>query len=201
MPRSKPVRFTEYGCAAVTKAPTSPTAFRMQIVGVRIAAGFPREPGRFHPDAVISAAQHAFWTETANNPESPIYGGRCWTMHGALPGPGMLALSGPFRVRMRFGRMARITSRPLAERRAGSVPLDAGSRDICADAGVLNVATDRLHGAVLGFAAAEVASARPVLQPLAMVHGFDPVEDGGVLSFLSRAAADRKDCPAGRGCP
>ena len=72
--------------------------------------------------------------------------------------------------------------------RVGASELGAAIRDICARGGV-EVDTSELRGVLEGYALSGVYSVRDALEPLRAAFGFDLIERGGNLVFVSEAAA------------
>ncbi len=191
VPGSKPVWFTEMGCAALDKGTNQPNKFLDAMSSESTLPYF--SDGR--RDDVIQAAyvraMTEFWSEPANNPTRRAYGrtaaGRmidmsrahvwCWD---ARPFPAFPA------------RLDLWSDGPAWERghwlngRAGAVPLSDVVAEICREAGVRAYDTEGLRGLVRGFALSGSESGRAALQPLMLAHGFDAVERDGVLGFVMR---------------
>ncbi|WP_374635810.1 glycoside hydrolase/phage tail family protein [Paracoccus sp. (in: a-proteobacteria)] len=191
VPGSKPVWFTEMGCAALDKGTNQPNKFLDAMSSESTLPYF--SDGR--RDDVIQAAyiraMTEFWGNPANNPARAAYGrtgaGRmidmsrahvwCWD---ARPFPAFPA------------RLDLWSDGPAWERghwlngRAGAVPLSDVVAEICREAGVRAYDTEGLRGVVRGFALSGAESGRAALQPLMLAHGFDAIERDGVLSFVMR---------------
>ncbi len=191
VPGSKPVWFTEMGCAALDKGTNQPNKFLDAMSSESTLPYF--SDGR--RDDVIQAAyvraMTEFWGDPANNPARAAHGrtgaGRmidmtrahvwCWD---ARPFPAFPA------------RLDLWSDGPAWERghwlngRAGAVPLSDVVAEICREAGVRAYDTKGLRGLVRGFALSGSESGRAALQPLMLAHGFDAIERDGVLSFVMR---------------
>ncbi len=191
VPGSKPVWFTEMGCAALDKGTNQPNKFLDAMSSESMLPYF--SDGR--RDDVIQAAyvraMTEFWGDPVNNPARAAYGrigaGRmidmsrahvwCWD---ARPFPAFPA------------RLDLWSDGPAWERghwlngRAGAVPLSDVVAEICREAGVRAFDTQGLHGLVRGFALSGSENGRAALQPLMLAHGFDAVERDGILGFVMR---------------
>ena len=191
IPGSKPVWFTEMGCAALDKATNQPNKFLDAMSSESVLPYF--SDGR--RDDVVQAAyvraMTEFWSDPVNNPARGAYGrtdaGRmidtsrahvwCWD---ARPFPAFPA------------RTDLWSDGPAWERghwlngRAGAVPLSDVVAEICREAGVRAFDAEGLRGLVRGYALSGSESGRAALQPLMLAHGFDAVERDGVLGFVMR---------------
>ncbi|WBU53848.1 glycoside hydrolase TIM-barrel-like domain-containing protein [Paracoccus sp. SCSIO 75233] len=196
VPRSKPIWFTEMGCAALDKATNQPNKF---LDAQSSESRLPHYSTGRRDDAVQAAYIRAvtrYWGDPANNPDGS-YGGPmvdlsrthvwCWDArpYPAFPGRGDLWSDGPAWVRGHW-----------LNGRAGAVPLAAVVADICEAAGVRGVDISGLSGVVRGYVAAAGDTPRAALQPLMLAYGFDAVERDGVLRFLMRDARVTADLAA-----
>lgn len=191
VPRSKPVWFTEMGCAALDKGTNQPNKFLDAMSSESVLPHF--SDGR--RDDVIQAAyvraMTEFWGDPANNPARAAYGrtgaGRmidmsrahvwCWDARPfpAFPGRTDLWSDGPAWERGHW-----------LNGRAGAVPLADVVAELCREAGVRAFDTEGLRGLVRGYTLSGGESGRAALQPLMLAHGFDAVERDGVLGFVMR---------------
>lgn len=187
VPGAKPVRFTEYGCAAIDKGTNEPNKF---LDPKSSESALPRYSSGERDDYLqlqYFRAMYAHWRDAANNPEATAYAGRMVDMDHAyawawdsrpfpeFPRNETLWADGP---NWRTGHW--LNGRNLNQ------PLDAIVREICEGSDVAGSVTAALHGAVPGFALQDSTTARAGLQPLSMAYGFDALEAGGALAFLSR---------------
>ncbi len=193
VPGSKPVWFTEMGCAALDKGTNQPNKFLDAMSSESMLPYF--SDGR-RDDLVQAAyvrAMTGFWGDPANNPARVAFGrtgaGRmvdmarahvwCWD---ARPYPAFPA------------RLDLWSDGPAWERghwlngRAGAVPLADVVAEICREAGVRAFDAEALRGLVRGYALSGAETGRAALQPLMLAHGFDAVERDGVLRFVMRGA-------------
>ncbi|WP_370241330.1 baseplate multidomain protein megatron [Pararhodobacter marinus] len=190
-PRSKPVWFTEYGCAAIDKGTNQPNVF----LDPKSSESFAPYHSTGARDDLMQMqylrAMHGFWTDPANNPLSDVYGGRMvdWSRShawawDARPWPWFPALTDEWSDGGNWLRGHWITGRAAAQ------PLDAVVAEICQRAGLTDFDVSGLYGVVRGYGVASTASARSALQPLMLAHGFEAVEREGVLVFRMRTGRD-----------
>ena len=188
VPGSKPIWFTEMGCAALDKATNQPNKFLDANSSESMLPHF--SDGR-RDDALQAAYVEAvtrFWSDPAHNPATTD--GRrmldlqrahvwCWDARPfpAFPKRRDLWSDGPAWERGHW-----------LNGRAGAVTLRAVVADICRAAGVAAFDVSGLSGVVRGYALTAGESGRAALQPLMLAHGFDAVERDGVLRFAMRDA-------------
>lgn len=187
VPKSKPIRFTEYGCAAIEKGTNQPNKFLDPKSSESMLPKFSN--GR--RDDLIQMqylrAYHEFWAEPGANPVSPYFGGRMVDMSrahvwawDARPFPQFPNLIDVWGDGDNYARGHWITGRSTNQ------PLAAVVAEICSWAGILNADVSDLRGVVRGYWLNDVQSARAALQPLMQAFGFDATEQGGRLTFLMR---------------
>ncbi|EYD73789.1 baseplate multidomain protein megatron [Limimaricola hongkongensis] len=186
-PGMKPIRFTELGCAAIDRGTNQPNKF----LDPKSSESARPHQSRGHRDELIQMqylrAVHRHFADPAANPVSVVYGGPMLDTERMLvwawdlrPYPWFPGLAEVWNDGANWARGHWITGR-TAHRDLASVVAE-----ICAGAGVTAIDTSRLHGLVRGYVAQGVQSARALLQPLMLAHGFDAVERDGVLVFRSR---------------
>ena len=190
VPESKPIWFTEFGCAAVDKGTNEPNKF---IDEKSSESALPRySDGR--RDELIQMqylrAMFEFWGEAANNPSSSLYAGPMVDMSRShvwawdtrpfpwFPNAGGLWSDAPNYYRGHWLN-GRTSARALADVVA----------EICARSGAGAVDVSALYGLVRGYSVAAVDSARAALQPLLLAYGAEAVERDGVLAFHNRTGA------------
>ncbi|MCU0905158.1 MAG: glycoside hydrolase/phage tail family protein, partial [Tabrizicola sp.] len=189
IPQSKPIRFTEYGCAAIDKGTNQPNRF-LDLLSSE--SGLPRASNGRRDDLIqiqYLRAHALHWADEDSNPLSPIFGGpmvdfghaHAWAWD-ARPFPAFPARSDLWSDSGNYARGHWLNGR------ASSQPLSAVISEICHLAGASPVVTDRAHGLVRGFHVAETTTARAMLQPLLLANAVDPVERDGSMAFLSRQA-------------
>lgn len=187
VPGSKPVWFTEFGCAAIDKGTNQPNRF---LDPKSSESGLPYASNGRRDDLVQMQYLRAmldFWNDPANNPVSEIYGGAmvdmsrahawAWDTRPFPQFPGNTALWGDGANYARGHWLnGRVTAQPLANVVA----------EICERSGADGVDVSGLYGLVRGYAVAENGSGRGALQPLMLSYGFDAVERDGALRFRMR---------------
>jgi hypothetical protein len=186
VPGSKPIWFTEYGCAALDKATNQPNKF---LDAMSSESTLPHYSSGQRDDAIQAAyiqAVTSYWSRPANNP-AKAGGGRmvvldrahvwCWDARPfpAFPGRPDLWSDGPAWQRGHW-----------LNGRAGSVMLASVIADICREAGVANFDVSAVTGVVRGFHVNGGESSRAALQPILLAHGIDAVERDGCLRFVPR---------------
>ncbi|RYE51762.1 MAG: host specificity protein, partial [Hyphomicrobiales bacterium] len=189
IPGSKPIRFTEYGCAAVDKGSNQPNRF----IDVKSSeSGLPAWSNGRRDDLVqmqylIAVSQ--YWNESANNPLSGVYGGPMVDMGHAFawawdarPFP---EFPGQFEV---WSDAANYSRGHWLNGRASNQPLPSVVQEICKNSGLEQIDTTRLYGLVRGYQQSDIATARSSLQPLMLAYGFDVSEREGELVFRNRTA-------------
>ncbi|ARJ69776.1 baseplate multidomain protein megatron [Paracoccus contaminans] len=196
VPGSKPIWFTEYGCAALDKATNQPNKFLDALSSESMLPWY--SDGR-RDDAIQAAyvdAVTAYWRDPANNPER-AGGGRmvdlsrahvwCWDArpYPAFPARSDLWADGPAWERGHW-----------LNGRATALPLKDVVANICRASGLGAVDAGGLHGLVRGYCVGGAESGRSVLQPLMLAHGFDAVERDGALRFAMRDGRLDETVPA-----
>ncbi|XDA96549.1 glycoside hydrolase/phage tail family protein [Sulfitobacter sp. LCG007] len=187
VPESKPIWFTELGCAAVDKGTNQPNKF---LDPKSSESELPHYSNGLRDDFIqmqYLRAMYSHWTDGKNNPVSSVYGARMLNMsrafvwawdarpypyfpvNGALWGDGENYYRGHW-------LNGRVTARSLASVVA----------EICRDAGLSHVDVSGLFGTVRGYSVTEVGDARAALQPLMLRYGFDAIERDGMLVFRMR---------------
>ncbi len=188
VPGMKPIRFTEYGCAALDKGSNEPNRF---LDTKSSESGLPRGSNGRRDDLMqlqYLRATHEFWSDTTKNPAATLYSGRmvdvahshawAWDARPFPEFPGNAAVwddgSNYYRGHWLNGR-------------SSGQPLAAVVRDICEEAGlVTGINVDQAYGIVRGYIVDTTGSARAALQPLMIGYGMDVGERDGELRFMIR---------------
>lgn len=193
-PESKPIWFTELGCAAVDKGTNQPNKF---LDPKSSESDLPYYSTGARDDLIPQQylrAQLGYWGETAHNPVSSVYGeqmldlARCfvWAWDARpypwFPANERLWSDGP-NYRRGHWLNGRVSGRSLA----------SVVQEICARVGMNEVDTSGLHGFVRGYIVPQVSDARRALQPLMLAYGFDAIERDGTLLFRMRTGAKAID--------
>jgi hypothetical protein len=205
IPSSKPIRFTEYGCAAVDKGANQPNKF---VDPKSSESSLPHYSTGERDDAMqlqYLRAMIGYWTDASRNPDSPIYGGQMIDMDHSLvwawdarPAPAFPELVEFWADGVNHARGHWFSGR------AGLQPLAAVIAEVCERGGLNDVDVSRVEGIVRGYAPTGAATARAELQPLLMTYGVEVAERAGRLTFWMREAAAvtrlvPEDCVRGDG--
>ncbi|MEZ5750684.1 MAG: glycoside hydrolase/phage tail family protein [Paracoccaceae bacterium] len=191
IPRSKPVWFVEYGCAAIDKGANQPNVFFDPKSSESALPWFSDGQRDDTMQMQYIRAMAEFWADPENNPISDIYGGpmlewsrsHAWAWD-ARPWPWFPALGGT------WGDGDNWTTGHWLTGRSSAQPLAAVVAEICQTAGVTCFDVSSLHGVVRGYTVDSTATGRAALQPLMLVHGFEAIERNGCLTFVMRGAGD-----------
>ena len=187
VPGSKPVRFTEFGCAAIDRGTNEPNKF----LDPKSSESRPPRFSSGRRDDLIQMqylrAMREFWTDSANNPISAHYGAPMVDMDrahvwawDARPFPVFPNLTSVWSDGDNYGRGHWLNGRATNQVLASVVS------DICEASGVERADVSKLYGLVRGFWTGEVGSARSALQPLMLAYGFESLERDGRLQFRMR---------------
>ncbi len=191
VPQSKPIRFTEFGCAATDKAANQPNVFGDPK---SVEAALPYFSTGARDDLAqrrVIETEIAHWADAARNPISSVYGGKmiaadrlylyAWD---ARPYPFFPAR------RDVWGDGAEWERGHWLNGRAGRAPLGLLVEAIATEAGGLapSFAADAsaVSGVVGGYVLDRPMSAREAIDPLADVFAFDAVERPEGVRFFSR---------------
>lgn len=186
-PLSKPIWFTEFGCAAIDKGANQPNKF---LDPKSSESQLPHYSNGGRDDFMQMQYLRAVighYAQGANNPASTEYDGRMidttrmhvWAWDARpypfFPGNRNLWLDGDNYARGHWLN-GRATNRSLASVVA----------EICERSGVTQYDVSRLYGVVRGYTVPDIDTARAALQPLMLAYGFDAMEREGVLIFENR---------------
>ena len=187
VPGSKPIWFTEIGCAAIDKGTNQPNKF---LDPKSSESALPKYSSGARDDLLqmqFLRAVFEYWADPANNPEATLYAGQMvdpsraflWAWDARpypfFPGNTELWSDG--------GNYAR---GHWLNGRVGARALGSVVAEICESAGVTTVDTSKLYGSVKGYSTSGGETARSTLQPLMLAYGFDAVEREGQLVFKNR---------------
>jgi hypothetical protein len=186
VPGSKPIRFTEYGCAAIDKGSNQPNRF----IDVKSSeSGLPAFSNGRRDDLIqmqYLRAQADYWADSTNNPASTLYSGpmldmdraHVWTWD-ARPFP-------EFPGNPLWSDGANYARGHWLNGRVSTQALASVVAEICERSGVSSFDVSEVFGLVRGYAQADVGSARAALQPLMLAYGMEAVERDGTLRFKMR---------------
>ena len=187
VPQSKPVWFTEFGCAAIDKGTNEPNKF----LDPKSSESFVPNYSNGRRDDLIQMqylrAMIDYWRDPANNPVSEVFGAPMVDMDrahvwawDARPFPQFPANADTWADGDNYARGHWITGRVSAQ------PLSSVVAEICGRSGVSAVDVSGLYGIVRGYSVADTGTGRAGLQPLMLGYGFEALERDGVLTFRMR---------------
>ncbi|MCA0873647.1 glycoside hydrolase/phage tail family protein [Seohaeicola saemankumensis] len=194
VPGSKPVWFTELGCAAIDKGTNQPNKF---LDPKSSESALPLFSNGRRDDLIQRAYLQAVlghWAKPENNPLSDIYGGPMLDLDNAYvwawdarPFPAFP------NTRSQWSDGANYARGHWLNGRVGARTLASVVTEICRRSGVDALDTSQLYGIVRGYVTEQVGDARQALQPLMLRYGFDVVERDGLLRFVMRDGAPAVD--------
>lgn len=187
VPGSKPIRFTELGCAAIDKGTNEPNKF----LDPKSSESRPPKYSNGRRDDLIQMqylrAMREYWIDPSNNPWGPLYGGPMIDMErahvwawDARPFPIFPNLTSNWSDGENYDRGHWLNGRATNQVLASVVS------DICERSGVGIPDVGRVYGLVRGYWSGEVGSARSALQPLMLAYGFESLEREGKIQFRTR---------------
>jgi GTA TIM-barrel-like domain/Putative phage tail protein len=187
MPGSKPIWFTEIGCAAIDKGTNQPNKF---LDPKSSESSLPKYSSGARDDFIqmrYLRALNEFWADPVNNPTDAETGVQMLDMSrahvwawDARPFPWFPARGALWSDGANYSRGHWLNGRETSRSLASVVS------EICTRSGVAAHDVSGLHGVVRGYAVADVTGGRNALQPLMLAHGFDVAEREGVLAFFTR---------------
>ena len=184
----KPIRFTEYGCAALDKGTNEPNRF---LDAQSSESALPRASNGRRDDFLhlqYFRAMHQFWSDPAHNPAAHAYAGRmvdlarchAWAWD-ARPFPEFPGNADVWGDGANYDRGHWLNGRSTGQSLAAVV------QDICDGAGVgAAVSVDAAYGVVRGYSVTDTGTARSALQPLMTAYAMDVAEREGGLTFQIR---------------
>lgn len=191
VPQSKPVWFTEYGCAAIDKGANQPNKFLDEKSS---ESSLPKYSTGLRDDFMQQQyirAMTTYWGDEQNNPVSEVYGGEMIDMSmsnvwawDTRPYPYFPANTELWSDGENYYRGHWLNGRASAQ------ALTSVVRELCARSDVEEVDVTNLYGLVRGYTVTDVQGARSSLQPLMLAYGFDAVERDGVLVFQNRTGRE-----------
>ncbi|MFQ6548838.1 glycoside hydrolase/phage tail family protein [Aestuariibius sp. 2305UL40-4] len=187
MPGSKPIWFTEIGCAAIDKGTNEPNKF---LDPKSSESSLPKYSNGLRDDFMqlqYLRALHHHWSLPENNPVSAETGlqmvdttrAHVWAWD-ARPFPFFPNNREVWSDGANYARGHWITGRATAR------PLASVVAEICEEAGIIDYDVSALWGIVRGYVTSDVTTGRAALQPLMTAYGFDAIERGGKLVFRTR---------------
>ena len=188
VPQSKPIWFTEYGCAAIDKGANEPNKF-LDPKSSESVLPYASDGRR---DEVMQMqylrAMQSYWSGAAN-PVSQVYGGPMIDMGRAFvwawdarPYPQFPGNTALWSDGANYARGHWVSGRMTAQ------PLASVVAEICAQAGLEQIDVSGLYGRVRGYALSGAETGRGALQSLMLAYGFEAVEREGTVVFRMRDA-------------
>ena len=185
--QSKPIRFTEYGCAAIDKGTNQPNKFLDPKSSESL---LPRHSNGRQDELMqmqYLRAMAGYWSNAANNPVSVEYEAPMldwdhsyvWAWD-ARPYPFFPNNRELWSDGDNYARGHWLTGRASARTLASVVD------ELCQRAGLQHYDVSGLYGHVRGYVVEDVTDARSALQALVLRYGFDAIDRGGVLTFRMR---------------
>ena len=191
VPQSKPIWFTELGCAALDKAANQPNAFVDAKSSENLLPYFSngQRDDLIQNRHVIATGE--YWSATgSHNPQSTLYAGRMvdperiflWAWD-ARPYPQFPARTDVWADGMNYDRGHWLNGR------IGAAPLGALIQSVCQSYGFFDADAGGVEGLIDGYGIDRGMSARDALEGLLATYGIDAVESNGVLRFFMRKRA------------
>ncbi|MCV2871099.1 glycoside hydrolase/phage tail family protein [Defluviimonas sp. WL0050] len=187
VPQSKPVWFTEFGCAAIDKGTNEPNKF---LDPKSSESSLPVYSNGRRDDLIQMQYLRAvidYWRDPQRNPVSTEYGGPMIDMDrahvwawDARPFPHFPANSDLWSDGENYARGHWMNGRVSAQ------PLSSVVAEICARSDLNDIDVDGLYGLVRGYSVADVTTGRSALQPLMLAYGFEALERDGLMRFRMR---------------
>lgn len=186
-PQSKPVWFTEFGCAAIDKGTNQPNKF---LDPKSSESQLPYYSNGMRDDFMqmqYLRAMFAHYGDKAHNPVSEVYAApmvdlsrmHVWAWD-ARPFPFFPANAALWSDGDNYARGHWLNGRATARTLASVIA------EICARAGVADIDVSRVRGVVRGYQIADISTGRAALQPLLVAYGVEAVERDGQLIFSTR---------------
>ncbi len=195
VPQGKPIWLTEVGCPAVDKGANQPNVFPDPKSSESFVPHFSSGARddlmqRRYLEAVLSAFDPEHGADGTHNPVSSVYGGRMvepsgihlWTWD-ARPYPVFPAAHDLWSDAPNWQTGHWLTGR------LGGAPLDALVASILADCGIGDAEASALRHACEGYVVDRPMTPRAMIDPLAMLYGFDASAGDGSLRFVQRGGA------------
>jgi len=187
VPQSKPIRFTEYGCAAIDKGANQPNKFLDPKSSESALPKFSTGQRDDLQQLAYYTAMARFWRNPANNPNSLLYAGKMLDFSHSLAWAWDARPFPVFPVNQAlWDDGVNYEAGHWLNGRAANQPLAAVINEVCEEAGLTGANTDLALGVVRGYAVNDVTSARAILQPVLQAASVDAVAREGVLHFMRR---------------
>ena len=189
VPLSKPLRFTELGCAAIDKGTNQPNKFldpKSSESGLPYFSTGQRDE---YIQRQYFRAMLGYWKDAFNNPVSDVYDAPMIDMDHAYAWAWDARPYPTFpNNRDLWSDAENYAAGHWLNGRTSAKPLADLILEVCADAGVDDADVENAHGVVRGCLSESTDSARSELQALLLAYGVDAVERNGKLVFQNRSA-------------
>ncbi|MEM7470050.1 MAG: glycoside hydrolase/phage tail family protein [Pseudomonadota bacterium] len=190
VPQSKPIWFTELGCAAIDKGPNQPNKFQDPKSSESALPYFSTGRRDDFVQFQFLRAFDAHFASVENNPVSAVYGEpmldvsktHVWAWD-ARPWPDFPNNRSTWSDGDNYLTGHWLTGRSGIQSLAGVVA------ELCEAAGQKNYDVSALNGIVRGYTLKDIETPRASLQNLMVTFAFDAVEVGGKLVFRNRDIA------------
>jgi hypothetical protein len=193
-PKSKPIWFTEIGCAAIDKGANQPNRF---FDPKSDESGLPYYSNGHRDDlmqASYLSAVLGYWDDPSVNPLSDVYEGamidtsktHVWAWD-ARPWPEFPNRADIWSDGRNYDKGHWVAGRINAQALADVISM------ICERAGLFAYDVTQVFALVRGYEIGQIQSARASLQPLLLAYGIDAVDRNGKLTFLMRKDASIVD--------
>ncbi len=186
-PQSKPIWFTEFGCAAVHRATNQPNKFLDPKSSESQLPFFSDGTRDEFLQGQYLRAVIGYWKDPENNPISAVYGGSMVDLSKAhvwswdtRPFPAFPTRSDVWTDAANYARGHWLNGRTSHESLAAVIA------DICRRSGLPGVDVSQTYGLVRGYEADLGAGGRGALQPLLLGFGVNAAEREGQLVFTMR---------------
>ena len=187
VPESKPIWFTELGCAAIDKGANEPNKF---LDPKSSESSLPKYSNGARDDLMqmqYLRAVSEYWEAPENNPVSQSYGAPMiatdkmfvWAWD-ARPYPFFPGNSEVWSDGENYAHGHWLNGRVSARTLGGVLA------ELCAEAGVSDVDVSKVYGLVRGYALDGGETARSAIQPLLLAFGIDAIERDGMIVFRNR---------------
>ena len=193
VPQSKPIWFTELGCAAIDKGSNQPNKFMDEKSSESARPYYSNGARDDYIQLQFLRAYDQHFDNPINNPVSSVYSGpmvdmakaHIWAWD-ARPWPDFPNNQSVWSDGQNYLTGHWLTGRSSVQTLAAVVA------ELCEYAGLIDYDVSSLHGIVRGYSVTELESARASLQNLMIVYGIDAIEREGQLVFRNRDLADQK---------
>ncbi|NNU16978.1 hypothetical protein HK107_11670 [Parvularcula sp. ZS-1/3] len=187
VPQSKPILFTEIGCAAIDKGANQPNVFLDPKSSESFAPHFSTGARDDRAQRAALEAQHRYWSKPQNNPASSVYGGSmldasrmavyCWDARPFPEFPARQSL---------WADAGNWTTGHWLNGRAGKVRLSRLIEALGREAGLFAINASACDQLLSGYVVSEPMTARQAIEPLLDLYQLDTWAREGVVYVAPR---------------